>query len=148
MNHYPLQFNFAETEGKGYQLKIKGLNQMVVLNSYRSVLYKGKLIQLKSDDCKRLSELKQMLDAQGTNQIPIHLEQIGFFLEKVVPGLKKLGNVQISGKITEQFVKKPLIAKLYLDRVKNRLLAGLEFHYENIVINPLESRESGQVPCL
>ena len=38
-------------------------------------------------------------------------------------------------------MKTPLIAKLYLDRVKNRLLAGLEFHYENMVINPLESRE-------
>ena len=38
-------------------------------------------------------------------------------------------------------MKTPLVAKLYLDRVKNRLLAGLEFHYENIVINPLENRE-------
>ena len=38
-------------------------------------------------------------------------------------------------------MKTPLIAKLYLDRVKNRLLAGLEFHYENMMINPLESRE-------
>jgi SNF2 family DNA or RNA helicase len=35
----------------------------------------------------------------------------------------------------------PLKAKLYLDRVRNRLLAGLEFHYENWVINPLEGRE-------
>lgn len=28
----PLQFGFAETEGKGYQLEIKGLNRMTVLN--------------------------------------------------------------------------------------------------------------------
>ena len=82
-----------------------------------------------------------MLDGSGTNQIPIPQEQIDFFLEKVVPGLKKLGDVQLSESIYEQLVKTPLIAKLYLDRVKNRLLAGLEFHYENIVINPLESRE-------
>ena len=53
-----LQFDFAEAEGKGYQLKIKGLNRMVVLNSYSSVLSEGKLIQLKSEDCKRLSDLK------------------------------------------------------------------------------------------
>ena len=64
---------------------------MIVLDSYSSVLSEGKLIQLKSEDCKRLSDLKQMLDASGTNQIPIPQEQIGFFLEKVVPGLKKLG---------------------------------------------------------
>ncbi|MGE8078879.1 SNF2 helicase associated domain-containing protein [Peribacillus loiseleuriae] len=144
----PLQFDFVETEGKGYQLKIKGLNRMIVLNSYKSVLSEGKVIQLKSEDCKRLSDLKQMLDAQGTNQIPIHEEQIDFFLEKVVPGLKRLGDVQISGAISKRFVKKPLIAKLYLDRLKNRLLAGLEFHYENIVMNPLESRELRAVSML
>ena len=135
-----LQFNFAEAKDKGYQLKIKGLNEMVVLNSYRYVLDKEKLIQLENDDIKRLSELKQMLEASGSNQILIHQEQVGFFLEKVVPGLNKLGTVQISEKITEHLVKIPLIAKLYLDRVNNRLLAGLEFHYENRVINPLESR--------
>ena len=135
-----LQFNFAEAKDKGYQLKIKGLNEMVVLNSYRYVLYKEKLIQLESDDIKRLSELKQMLEDSGSNQILIDQEQVGFFLEKVVPGLNKLGTVQISEEITEHLVKIPLIAKLYLDRVNNRLLAGLEFHYENRVINPLESR--------
>ena len=83
---------------------------------------------MKSEDCKRLSDLKQMLDASGTNQIPIPREQIHFFLEKVVPGLKKLGEVNHIQSISEQFMKTPLVAKLYLDRVKNRLLAGLEFH--------------------
>lgn len=39
-------------------------------------------------------------------------------------------------------MKTPLVAKLYLDRVRNRLLAGLEFHYEHVVIQPLESREN------
>ena len=47
-NPLPLQFDFAETEGKGYQLKIKGLNQMIVLDSYRSVLSEGKIIQLEN----------------------------------------------------------------------------------------------------
>ena len=133
-----LQFDFAEAEGKGYQLQIKGLNRMVVLNSYSSVLSEGKLIQLKSEDCKRLSDLKALLDGSGTNQISIPQEQVGFFLEKVVPGLKKLGNVQLADNMYKQLVKTPLIAKVYLDRVKNRLLVGLEFYYENIMINPLE----------
>jgi hypothetical protein len=62
--------------------------------------------------------------------------------------LKKLGDVQVYGAISKQLVKTPLIAKLYLDRVKDRLLAGLEFHYENMVINPLDSRELRAVPRL
>ncbi|MFS0765486.1 SNF2 helicase associated domain-containing protein [Peribacillus phoenicis] len=138
----PLQFDFTESEGKGFQLKINGLHEMIVMNAYKLVLFKGKLVQLENEDCQRLSELKQMMENSGMNQIPIHHDQLELFLDKVVPGLKKLGEVHIARSITELFLKTPLVAKLYLDRVKNRLLAGLEFHYENIVINPLEKQES------
>lgn len=138
----PLQFQFFEGKEKdSYKLEAYGLKQIIILDSYYSVLCHGKIIKLKQEDCKRLSELKQMLQLSGTNQIPILPEQLDFFLEKVVPGLRRLGTVHISRTISEQYMKTPLTAKLYLDRVKNRLLAGLEFHYENIVINPLEGRE-------
>ncbi|MDP4171735.1 MAG: DEAD/DEAH box helicase, partial [Bacillota bacterium] len=136
----PLQFDFGETEGKCYHLNIYGLNDIRVLHAYRSVLSEGKLFRLNEEDCQRLLDLKQMVKDSGTNAIPIPQQQVGFFLEKVVPGLKKLGNIHLSPTISEQRVKTSLIAKLYLDRVKNRLLAGLEFHYERNVINPLESR--------
>ncbi|WHY87154.1 DEAD/DEAH box helicase [Neobacillus novalis] len=137
----PLQFDFIETEGMGYQLKVNGFHQLIVFEAYRSVLYEGKIKQLESQDCKRLLDLKQMLAASETDQIPIPHEQLPFFLEKVAQELKKLGKVSIAESLTKQWMKTPLSAKLYLDRVKNRLLAGLEFHYENIVLNPLESRE-------
>ncbi|MEH7373979.1 DEAD/DEAH box helicase [Neobacillus drentensis] len=137
----PLQFDFTKAEGNGYQLKVKNLHRMIFLSAYHSVLYEGKVKQLEDQDYKRLSDLKKMLDASGTNQIPIPQEQIRFFLEKVAPGLKKLGQVTIAETITKQLMNTPLVAKLYLDRVKNRLLAGLEFHYENWIINPLESSD-------
>ncbi|TDL88557.1 helicase SNF [Vibrio vulnificus] len=138
----PLQFDFTESEVKGYQLNIKRLHEMIVMNAYTLVLFEGKLVQLENEDFKRLSELKQMMEDSGLNRIPIHHDQLELFLDKVVPGLKRLGEVHIARSITEMFLKTPLVAKLYLDRVKNRLLAGLEFHYENIVINPLEKQES------
>ncbi|MFJ7850174.1 SNF2 helicase associated domain-containing protein [Peribacillus sp. NPDC097224] len=144
----PLQFDFTKTESKGYQLNIKGLDSVIVMNAYDVVLADGKLFSLKKEDCQRLIELKSMLETSGTNRIPIAWDQLDVFLEKVVPGLKKIGIVHISDSITEQFVKTPLIAKLYLDRVNNKLLAGLEFHYGNIVMNPLESRENKAVSML
>ncbi|MEY9868865.1 SNF2 family DNA or RNA helicase [Peribacillus sp. B2I2] len=144
----PLQFDFTQSEGKGYQLNIKGLNEMIVMNAYKMVLFEGNLVQLENEDCQRLSELKQMLENSGMNRIPIHHDQLELFLDKVVPGLKRLGEVRIARSITELFLKTPLVAKLFLDRVKNRLLAGLEFHYENIVINPLEKQESKAVSML
>ena len=144
----PLQFDFTITERKSYQLKITGLDSVLILNAYDCVLADGKLVPLKKEDCQRLIELASMLEDSGTNRIPIAQDQLDLFIEKVVPGLKKIGVVHISDTITEQFVKTPLIAKLYLDRVNNKLLAGLEFHYGNIVMNPLESRETKAVPLL
>lgn len=137
----PLLFDFEETAQKNYRLKVDGLHKLVLLNAYDLVLDQGQLIQLNSEDSDRLYELMQMLEGSGTNEIPIRKDQMSFFVEKVVPGLRRIGDVKINGDITRQFVNTPLIAKLYLDRVNNRLLAGLEFQYGNIVFNPFEGRE-------
>ncbi|MCT8136868.1 SNF2 helicase associated domain-containing protein [Anaerobacillus sp. CMMVII] len=144
-----LQFTFSEGTSKEYQLKIHGLKHLTVLLPYHLVIAGGNLVKLKSDDCKRLAELKQMLAVSGTNQIPISQEQLPFFLEKVVPGLRKLGEVSIEAAIAElMLIKTPLKAKLFLDRVSNRLLAGVEFHYENNVIYPLETGNQRLAPHL
>ncbi|RTR26172.1 helicase SNF [Robertmurraya yapensis] len=134
----PLHFDF-QTESSGYHLSIKGFEQIVIMDSYDCVLYCGNVIPLEHADCKRLLSLKEMLDSSGRNRIPIPKDQMDFFLEKVLPGLKKLGVVTIADEIAKRLVQTPLIPKLYLDRVKNRLLAGLEFHYGNIMINPVSN---------
>ena len=135
----PLQFDLSASGEGNYKLRIKGLDRMIILEAYSSILSGGKLIQLGKEEGERLLELNRMLEVSGSSHIPIPNEQINDFMEKVIPGLKKLGDVQLSRAISEKFSKTPLVAKLYLDRVKNRLLAGLEFHYAGMVINPLEA---------
>ncbi len=137
----PLLFELIETAEDGYQLIVDGLDNMIVFLSYKMVFFDGKFEQLNQQHTKQLTELKRILDNSNANKIPIPNQQVNFFLEKVVPGLNGLGKVTISKELQKNVVQIPLIAKLYLDRVKNRLLAGLEFHYENTVINPLENRE-------
>lgn len=139
----PLQFEFVAAANNGYQLLIKGMDQLIVLNAYRSVLYEGTFIKLKNEECTYLADLKKMLDASQTNTIAVPQKQVGFFMERVVPGLKKLGQFHLSEELSNQYVKTPLVAKLYLDRVKNRLLAGLEFHYGHVMINPVDSSDVG-----
>ncbi|WP_117169507.1 DEAD/DEAH box helicase [Paraliobacillus sediminis] len=137
----PLTFELTETIEEGYQLTVSGLENMVVFLSYKMIFYDGKFAKLNQQHTKQLVELKRMLDGSNTNEIGIPKQQVNFFLEKVVPGLKGLGKVNITKELQQKVTPVPLIAKLYLDRVKNRLLAGLEFHYENSVINPLENSE-------
>ncbi|WP_337018141.1 DEAD/DEAH box helicase [Oceanobacillus massiliensis] len=137
----PLNFYFKEAGQSGYQLEVKGLHSMVLLFAYRTAIMDGKLLVLKDEENQRLHELKQMLAASGTNQIPIPAEQMKYFMEKVVPGLRKMGNVHLSHSVINRFETTPLSAKLYLDRLKDRLLAGIEFHYENMIIDPFEAEE-------
>jgi SNF2 family DNA or RNA helicase len=132
----PLTFDFSEKE-----LAITGLQGMLIFDSYRCVLFEGKIKQLEDQDYRRLLELKRMMAASGTSTIPIPPNQLPIFIEKIAPGLKRLGQVNIDESLRERLQPAPLVAKLYLDRVKNRLLAGLEFQYQHATINPLEGRE-------
>ncbi|MFC3773020.1 SNF2 helicase associated domain-containing protein [Paenibacillus sp. GCM10012303] len=136
----PLHFDFRQT-GNGnhaYELEVTGLDDVTVLESYGVVLTNGKLLQLPSESCSRLSELKQMFGDAGRRQLPLSPVQLESMMDRAVPGLMKLGRVQIAEAVSEKFIKTPLRASLYLDRVKEKMLAALEFHYGDITINPLE----------
>ncbi|MBF0707585.1 DEAD/DEAH box helicase [Alkalihalobacillus hwajinpoensis] len=137
----PIRFIVDESDADSCQVTIKGLERMTILNAYQSMIYHGTVFQLEERDFHRIVELKQMLPSPGTNYIPIPYTQIDHFLEKVVPDLKRMGNVELSRAFREKFMRTPLKARLYLDRIRNRLLAGLEFQYEEVVIQPLENRD-------
>ena len=122
-------------------LSIKGLHEVTVFKSYNYAFAHGKLYNLSTDDCNRLADLKEMLTLSGKHHLLVPPEHLEHFLEVVTPGLMKIGHVRIDKAIAQKLVKTPLKAKLFLDRVKNRLLAGLEFHYGNLVVNPLENNE-------
>ncbi len=133
------------TEPAGYRLNVQGLDRLIVMEPYGVVLADGALLKLKPEPCRRLFELQKMLThARDARTIRVPSEQMAPFMEKVVPGLMGLGSVRLSQAVSEQVVQAPLKAKLYLDRVRDRLLAGLEFHYGDIVINPLENGGSGR----
>jgi SNF2 family DNA or RNA helicase len=136
----PLQFELFEANG--YRLRVNGLESLVIFQSYRAVLIKGKLLTLTQENCDLLLELKGLIKSAGGNEIPISERQLNVIYEKVLPGLKKLGTVRLSESVRQKFFQTPLVAKLYLDRLKNRLLVGLEFQYETWVINPLEEHDS------
>lgn len=144
----PLHFSIDEIDRNNYQLTIKGFEKLIIMDAYKCVIVDGKVFNIEEKDFERLSELKKMIPSIDSNQILISHEQIDLFLNKVVPGLKKIGEVQLSQKVSQKIMKESLVAKLYLDRVHNRLLAGLEFQYENSIIQPLEKRNIATGPMI
>ncbi len=138
---HTVQFDFKEATGQGYQLFIQGLGQIMLMPMYHCVLDNGVLVHLDQAGYKQFMGIKEILENTNLSHIPIPQEQLSFFLEKVLPGLKRLGPVHISEILSQELIQTPLVAKLYLDRIRNRLLAGLEFHYGNVVFNPLEQNK-------
>ncbi|MDM5334051.1 DEAD/DEAH box helicase [Ureibacillus composti] len=136
----PLQI-FVQSLNKEFQMTVKGFEKMLLFSAYNAVLSEGKVYQLDGDNYERLHELQEMLVTPSTNTVPIPREQIDIFLNKVVPSLRKISHVNLSEQLIEEMRRTPLVAKIYLDRLKNRLLVGLEFQYDHVVIQPLEKNE-------
>ncbi|MCL6604672.1 MAG: DEAD/DEAH box helicase [Paenibacillus sp.] len=134
----PLSFEFDQAEENGYQLDVQGLEKITVMEDYGLLLTEGKLLKLTPQECKRLAEMKKMIGASRSGGVRIAPEQMEPFMDKVIPGLMKLGRVHIADAIADRIVQTKLHARLYLDRVRDRLLAGLEFQYGDIIINPVD----------
>jgi len=138
-----------------YQLSVQGLSDVTIMEDYGVAIHDGRLLNLPDDAGRQLAGLRQLLasgssDAgRGTSAVRIPPRQMEAFMQRVVPGLARLGQIRLEEQVAEQLTQVPLKAKLYLDRVKDRLLAGLEFHYGELIINPLEpegrSRVAGRI---
>ncbi|MEH6945191.1 SNF2 helicase associated domain-containing protein [Bacillus sp. JJ722] len=137
----PLSFQFFESES-GFQCQVNGLNKLILMKDYRTAIMDGQLFYMTNEDSKRLYELQHMLATTGSNIIPIEYNQLELFMERVVPGLKKLGDVRLPKKLTTSLEKTTLQANIYLDRIKNRVLAGVEFQYADIIIDPFKQAPS------
>ncbi len=130
-----------------YVLRAQGLQPLIVLEAYEAVLNGAELVELDNELCRRLAGLQRLLDRTGTGageqQLHLSAAQLEPFVRQVVPELMKLGQVHLTRSVSDRIMQTPLQARLYLDRVRDRLLAGLEFQYGSLIINPLEPEQEG-----
>ncbi|GIQ69121.1 helicase SNF [Xylanibacillus composti] len=137
----PLRFAFREAQSDNFALCIYGLEPLTVMEPYEMAFLEGKLFPLTAKQSKQLPELKKILAESGQSRIVMQRDQIIPFIEKATPSLKKLGSVTIAPAIANRIASSKLQAKLYLDRVKDRLLAAVEFQYDGVIFNPLEDKQ-------
>ncbi|MGX1264456.1 SNF2 family DNA or RNA helicase [Rossellomorea marisflavi] len=128
-------FHFDHSD-QGFTLHIRGIRDLKVIPSYGMVIDHGLFRALSAQNGRKLIEMKKLLTS-SSDVIRIPQTQINLFVDKVAVGLKDLGEVTFSETMMTLVTHTPLEAKLYLDRVGNRLLAGLEFQYGHLSINPL-----------
>lgn len=142
----PVHFHFQEhsNQKNGYELIADGLNDLTLMPDYRLAFTDGSLIDVGEQECSLLAQLQQVTKRTNSTAIFIPSHHMETYIDQVIPSLKKLGEVQLADSIADKVMQYPLKARIYLDRVKDRLLVGVEFQYGDIIINPLADRTSAR----
>lgn len=139
----PLYITIKETN-KHYVLSCDHIHELVLLPAYEAAIMRGKWYKLSFQHAKQLQFIQTLLLDNRDHEWNIESQYVGALLDVVLPKLKLICHIQIDASITTKLIQEPLQAKLFLDRVRSRLLVGLEFHYGSLSINPLlpESEQS------
>jgi len=140
----PLEFELNQAPKEGFQLDIRGLERTLVMDSYGVVVADGILHRMDDASLRRLDELKRMFAYKPGKQMLIPPAQIEPFMDRVIPGLRRIGNVTIAQAVADRIVSPKLQAKVELDWLNNRLLARLTYIYDDIVIDPMQPGKSRQ----
>ncbi len=136
----PVRARLDRAGSGGYQLVFEGLSSTVFLDGYGVAVAGGLLFRGEPEQLRRLGELKDMFQYETDTRLLISAEQIEPFIDRVVRELKTMIRVEISPHIADRIISPPLNARLYLDLEKDRLLARLEYAYDDIVISPLPQK--------
>ncbi|QJD87912.1 DEAD/DEAH box helicase [Cohnella herbarum] len=136
----PISVQLNKAGGEGYQLEIEGLKNSTFMDNYGVAIVNGLLFKSDPEQLKRISDLKKMFHYEKNTRLLIAQDQIEAFIDRVVRGLKQFVNVDISPQIADRIINPPLSARLHLDFEESRLLARLEYVYDDIVISPLPQK--------
>ncbi|MFB5266683.1 SNF2 helicase associated domain-containing protein [Paenibacillus enshidis] len=146
----PVQYKITPGQEDGYALKVEGVNRLALLENYGIVLESGKLFKMEPRHIRQLSMLKSTLSTYGGKErIEVSARQIEPFLQNTLPVLRQLGEVKLDKKVQKNIQEPELTIKAFLDREAQTLVLRIEFHYGDIVIDPLspssKQRQSGEI---
>ncbi|WP_194434141.1 DEAD/DEAH box helicase [Paenibacillus segetis] len=141
----PVTFAISkEEETEIYRMDVEGLHDCIIMPYYGCVVVDSRVIMLGESEVRTVGELWKLLHNKGDKPLHISSLQMDSFIEHVVPGLRRLGKVNLDQQIAGRIVEAGLRAKLFLDQDGGVLRGTLEFHYDEIKIQPLSSRNVNQ----
>jgi SNF2 family DNA or RNA helicase len=134
----PIQYKITPGQEDGYALKVEGVDRLALLENYGVVLESGKLFTMKPRHIRQLAKLKSTLSAYGSKErIEVSARQIEPFLQHTLPVLRQLGQVKLDKQVQQKIQEPELAVKAFLDQEDGGLVLRIEFHYGDIVIDPL-----------
>ncbi|WP_342477168.1 DEAD/DEAH box helicase [Paenibacillus sp. FSL H7-0350] len=135
----PLEFLIGKGKQKDYVLTATHMAELILLEDYSILIMNGLIYDVDRETLHMIALLQQQFKAAG--EIAVAPGQIGPVVQQVLPVLRKIGKVRVEQSVHEQIVEPDLQSKLYLDYADGTIMIRLEFHYEDIVIHPLDEKQ-------
>jgi len=132
----PVSIHIEEAKDQ-YRLNGEALGQVLLLPSYELACMNGILYALSWEQGMQLLQLTQLLKEEAGQLLLTH-ETLAQFLDQALPKLQKMISIQLSNEISTKLTTTPMQAVVYLDRIRERLLIGIEFRYGNLSIQPYQ----------
>ncbi|WP_026907836.1 DEAD/DEAH box helicase [Paucisalibacillus globulus] len=139
----PFHFDLNKNERDDLLLTMHEVDGSVYFNNYEMLFYNGIFYFPLKEQIPILELVSQF--GKVEQQLPISKKQADTFLSEVLPSLKKVGEVEISEKVSSEIIQVPLRAKLYLEAKEEWITGRLEYHYGNHMIDPFGGRENHEV---
>ncbi|MGG5252522.1 SNF2 helicase associated domain-containing protein [Neobacillus sp. SM06] len=134
----PLALQLDKGKQAGFQLDLSEFLFLDYLEHYGYVLKDNVFNKLTIKQQAIIKEVTQLVAKTNNPLLPIDQNQIEPFLTHVAPKINTVGNLKIASSISNQIMKFPLEAKVFVDHVDGLLHVSLEYHYGENKIDPFE----------
>lgn len=132
----PFSFQLSKNNAEEFQIHLYELPEITYFPEYGWLFYDGVFYKPKDEQKPFVEGLISFQEVASERFLPIAKNQIEPFLSQVLPGLKKIGKVEIAENVSDQIMQPPLQAKLFIDQQEERLEVKVEYHYGDVMINP------------
>ncbi|MDF2546203.1 MAG: helicase [Anaerosolibacter sp.] len=104
---------------------------------------KGNVYSISKSQRDTLGPFYNTLARSGVKDIKFSEKDGEKFASLVLPNIKRAGKLAIDSSVERLFYHKPLEAKVYLDKVGDRITAGFNFEYGEYGIDPFKENVKG-----
>lgn len=137
----PFSFSLEGSTSEEYQLKVTGSEVGWYYDAYGWYAEDGKLYKLSEAQKQSLQPFNAFMGKGMKPAIPISKDQMSAFISATLPKMKQIGEITVSEEVSETILSPPLTVKLFVDGSYNSVDVNVEYHYDSVIINPLNETE-------
>lgn len=136
----PFDFQLGKGPKGDFKIDLTSLRSTMFYAAYDWLIHNNNIYKLSSTQKELLNNLYYLLREPGDSILQVEKSQMQRFVSHVIPGLKHLGRVEIDEQVSDQIISPALNIKMFVDLQDERILAKIEYHYGDTIIDPFQTQ--------